>query len=446
MEIEILCTKLIKPCLPTPPHLQRYKLSFFDQISEKEHVPIVLFYANNNNFFNTSTINERIEQSLSKILTHVYPAAGRYDKDECSILCLDQGVSYTKAKVNCKLYNFLEKSRKDLSLAALFCPHVNKYIDKTNLMVSPIVTAQVTEFECGGLAVSLSFSHPAMDGFSDFKFLFELARVCKMETPIENIKFLSFNLGNIFPTRDISRLFKSTFDRVIEKDIIVKRFIVREAAMSRLRKKCIDEARGALDFQPSRIEIITAILWRAFIGASTIINGYVRPSLMDFPLNLRSKSYLPQVKNSMGNFRIDVPIKFIPRETKMELHHFVILIRNAVDKVVASCTKASPDEIVSTLVDIYNESFEAPEWGGNDEVDKVLCSSLCNFPLQDTDFGLGKPTLVFFGVKDMQMFWLHDTDIRSEVGVQIDLKERYMQSFQCDDDIKDLTFIGNANL
>ncbi|KAH0706699.1 hypothetical protein KY285_012345 [Solanum tuberosum] len=254
MEIEILCTKLIKPFLPTPPHLQHYNLSFFDQISEKEHVPIVLFYANNN-FINNSTIDERIEQSISKILTHVYPAAGRYDKDECSILCLDQGVSYTKAK-------------------------------------------------------------------------------------------------------------------------------------------------------PSRVEIITALLWRAFIGASAIING----------------------------------------ETKMKLHHFIILIRDTVNKVVASCNKASPDEVVSTLVNIYNESDSSPEWGGNDEVDKVLCSSLCNFPFHDTDFGLGKPALLFFGMKDIQMFWLYDTDIHSEVGVQLDLKESYMQLFECDDDIKALMFIRNANL
>ncbi|TMW81138.1 hypothetical protein EJD97_011619 [Solanum chilense] len=445
MEIEILYKKLIKPFLPTPSHLQHYKLSFFDQIAVKEHVPIVLFYANNK-FINNFTIDERIEQSLSKVLTHVYPAAGRYDKDECSILCLDQGISYTKAKVNCKLNHFLEKAHKDLSLAALFWPHENKYINKSNLMVSPIVTAQVTEFECGGLAVSLSSSHPAMDGFSNIKFLFEWAKVCKMETPIENINFLRFNLGNVFPTRDVSRLFRSTYDPVIEKDIVTKRFIICETIMSRLRIKCIDEARGALTFQPSRVEIITALLWRAFIRTSAIINGYVRPSLMDLPLNLRSKTSLTQVSNSMGNFRVDVPIKFIPGETKMELHKFIILIRNGVNKVVASCTKASPDEIVSTLVNINNESVASPEWGGNDEVDKVSCSSLCNFPFHDIDFGLEKPKLLFFGSKDMQMFWLYDTDIHSQVCVQVDLKENYMKLFECDDDIKALTYIHNANL
>lgn len=106
IKVEILCKKLIKPSSPTPSQNQRYKLSFFDQIAEREHIPVVLFYPYNN--INSHTIDERLEKSLSDVLTHVYPAAGRYDKDERSILCLDQGISYTKAKVNCKLNHFLE--------------------------------------------------------------------------------------------------------------------------------------------------------------------------------------------------------------------------------------------------------------------------------------------------------------------------------------------------
>ncbi|XP_055801023.1 acetyl-CoA-benzylalcohol acetyltransferase-like [Solanum dulcamara] len=444
MKIQILCTKLIKPCLPTPPHLQHYKLSFFDQISEREHVSIVYFFRNSNN----SNIDERLEQSLSKVLTHIYPAAGRYnDKDEyCSILCLDQGVSYTKAKVSCMLDNFFEKARNDLGLAALFRPHVNKNINETNFMVSPIVTIQVTKFECGGLAISISTSHPAMDGFSDFQFVFEWAKVCRMGTPIEEINFLSFDMGNIFQTRDISGIFKSTQVPTIQQDIVSKRFIIHEANMSRLRKKCIDESGGALTFQPSRVEVITALLWRALIRATANINGYFKPSLLDFPMNMRSKiTFLPQVKNPMGNFMIGVPVKFIPGETKMELHHFIILIRNAVNKVIASCMKAnSPDDIVSTLVNSYNESFRSPKWGGNEEVDKVMCTSVCRFPVHDSDFGLGKPNLIFFGMKDTQMFWLYDFGL--EICVQMDLKEKCVPLFDRDDDIKDLTFICDAKL
>ncbi|KAH0706701.1 hypothetical protein KY285_011238 [Solanum tuberosum] len=225
-------------------------------------------------------MDEQLEQSVSKILTHVYPAAGRYDdKDEyCSILCLDQGVSYTKAKTNDTLDNFLNKAHNGFGHAALFNPHVNKNIDETNFMVSLIVTIQVTKFECGGLAISTSSSHLVMDGFSDCQFTSEWAKMCKMGTPIDKINFLSFNMGDIFPTRDITGLFKSTPIPVIQQDIVVKRIVIREAVMSRLRKKCIDESGGTLTFQPSRVEIITATLWRAFIRATTIINGYLRPS------------------------------------------------------------------------------------------------------------------------------------------------------------------------
>ncbi|WMV59717.1 hypothetical protein MTR67_053102 [Solanum verrucosum] len=309
---------------------------------------------------------------------------------------------------NGTLDNFLDKARNDFGHAALFSPHVNKNIDETNIMVSPIVTAQVTKFECGGLAISISISHSAMDGFSSFQFIFEWAKVCRMGTPIDNINFLSFNMGDIFPTRDITGLFKSIPIPIIQQDIVVKRIVICEAVMSRLRKKCIDESNGALTFQPSRVEIITAILWRAFIRATAIINGYLRPSLLDFPMNMRSKiTFLPQVKNSFGNFIIGVPVKFIPGETKMELHHFIILIRNAVNKIVASCKK--DNSLVSTLVNSYNESFRSPEWGGNDEVDKVMCTSICK-------------------------------DIGPEIGVQVDLKESCMQLFDLDDDIKDLIF------
>ncbi|KAF3631317.1 putative receptor-like protein kinase-like [Capsicum annuum] len=163
-----------------------------------------------------------------------------------------------------------------------------------------------------------------------------------------------------------------------------------------------DSLAGSRIFQ--RVEIIAALLWMAFIRTSAAINGYLRPCLMDFPLNLRSKTSLPKVHNSMGNFRIDVPIKFTPEKTNMELHSIVILIRDTVNRIVASCAKASPDEIVSTLVNIYNESVRAPEWGGSTEVDKVLCSSM------------------------------------------LDLKESYMQLFERDDGINALTFIRDANL
>ncbi|KAK4340543.1 hypothetical protein RND71_039044 [Anisodus tanguticus] len=444
IKVEILSTKLIKPSSPTPPHLQCYNISFFDQIANKEQVPLVLLYPHCNNSITDVEMDERLEHSFSKILTRVHPAAGRYADDECSVICLDQGVPYTKAKVNCKLDNFLEQvARNGHDLTVLLWPHDIKDVDETNLFAAPIFTVQITKFECGGLAVAISISHPVMDGFTTMSSIFEWANACRLGTPIEKINnFLSFNAGDIFPTRDLSRYFKPPIPQEGSKeDIFVsKRFVIKEAAILKLREKFanfIDS--GALNFQPSRVEMISALLWRALIHASEEVNGNLRPSLMGFPLNLRSKINLPQISKSVGNLVIDVPVKFVPGETQMELHHLVLLIRNAVTNIVALCAGASsPDEIVSHVANLYNGSFQAPEWGGNDDVDKFTCSSLCRFPMQDADFGWGKPSLMFFGLKDMNMFWLHDTVCRTGVGLQVDLDERLMPAFESDLDIKAL--------
>ncbi|XP_060190851.1 acetyl-CoA-benzylalcohol acetyltransferase-like [Lycium barbarum] len=325
-------------------------------------------------------------------------------------------------------------------LTVLFWPYNIKDLDNTNLYTAPIFTIQITKFQCGSLAVAISALLLVMDGFTIMHSIFEWANACRLGTPIDKINnFLSFNGGDIFPTRDLSRYFKLPIPQEGSKEdkFFSKRFVIKEAAILRLKEKFasfIDS--GALDFKPSRVELISALLWRALIRASATINGSLRPSMMGFSLNLRSKVNLPEINKSVRNLVIDVPVKFIPGETQMELQHLVKLIRDAVMKVVASCSEASPDEIVSHVANLYTESFQAPEWGNNDDVDKFTCSSLCRFPMQDADFGLGKPCLMFFGLKDMNMFWLHDTVCRTGVGLQVDLDERHLQLFESDHDLK----------
>lgn len=92
MEVEILSTKLIKPTSPTPNHFQNFKLSFFDQIADEPHLPLVLFYPpSNNTTNNNSTTEDQLEQSLSRILTHIYPVVDRFTEDNSLIYWVDQG-------------------------------------------------------------------------------------------------------------------------------------------------------------------------------------------------------------------------------------------------------------------------------------------------------------------------------------------------------------------
>ncbi|MCD9642430.1 hypothetical protein HAX54_029256 [Datura stramonium] len=440
LNLEIISTKLIKPSSPTPPHLKNYKLSFFDQLAEREHVPLLLFYPRGHDD-ESATIDEKLEQSLSRILTHVYPAAGRLSKDRCSIDCLDQGVTFAKAKVNCRFDDFINQVQKDLNLALFFFPQGIQDLEDADFDTTPPVVAQVTEFECGGVAISISSSHLVMDGFTNFKFVYEWARVCKFGIPAEEINFLSFDFGEILPARDLSSIFPPrVYPEDFEAKFIGKRFFIDEVTISGLRDKLAGAMdSGKISFKPSRVEIITALLWRALIRVSEAKHGYLRPSLVFFPVNLRGKISLPLKENAFGNFVIDAPIEFVPEKNKMELHDFVTLIRNSVQKTVDACATGSADDIIAAVVNSYKEMFLSKEWSNdNDEVDKCTISSLCKFPMQEADFGWGKPSLMHFGLRDYHSCWMYDAECGS-ICVQVDLKDTYMRLFEQDSDIRTFT-------
>ncbi|KAJ8551502.1 hypothetical protein K7X08_021517 [Anisodus acutangulus] len=431
LQIEILSTKLITPSSPTPNHLHNYNLSFFDQIAGDVHLPLVLFYPPNDK--NSTPDHQQLEQSLSRVLTHVYPIAGRFTDDFCSISCLDQGVKLVTANVNSKLDDFLEQAHKDVNVAVLCWPHDTWDVDKDNLVITPLVIIQVTKFECGGIALSMSHAHIAMDGFSSLSFLYEWSKVCRLGIKAQKINFLSFNLGEIFPTRDLSKLLLPRIpeETRAESKLVAKRLYIDEAAISKLR----DEMVAYLSFKPTRVEMITAVLWRALIRSSQVKNGNLRRSLMGVPINLRSKISLPQIEKCFGNLVVDAPVKFVPEETKMELHNLVTLIRETMQKTIDYLNKESPDEIVSAVADLYNGSFQKQDWGASPEVDTFTTSSLCRFPILGADFGWGKPCLMHFGSRHAQTCWLYDAECGDGVCVQVDLKESYMRFFECDQDI-----------
>ncbi|XP_060170959.1 acetyl-CoA-benzylalcohol acetyltransferase-like [Lycium barbarum] len=151
---------------------------------------------------------------------------------------------------------------------------------------------------------------------------------------------------------------------------------------------------------------------------------------------LRSVCGAQHGEKSFGNLVIEAPAKFVPGENNMELKTFVTLIRDTVKQTISACDKTSPDDVVAAVANLYNGSFISPEWGGSDEVDMYTSSSLCRFPIQEADFGWGKPCLMHFGSRHNQCCWLYDAKCGNGICVQVDLKEANVQLFECDDDIK----------
>ncbi|XP_070048315.1 acetyl-CoA-benzylalcohol acetyltransferase-like [Nicotiana tomentosiformis] len=419
-------------------------------------MPLVLFYPHNpinssytlNYMVQQLTLNymvQQLEESLSRILTHVYPVAGRFSESKRSINCQDQGITFIKANVNYQMDDFLQQARTNFDLQLHFWPQGIKNVDATNLFTIPLMVVQITIFQCGGFALSMSTAHPAIDGWTSFTFIYEGSKVCKLGISAENINFMSFNLVNIFGPRDISKMFKPSAifpGKRLDTKLVAKKFVIDEVSLLKLRDKLTNcNNSGVLSFKPSRVEMITAILWRALLRASQAISGKWKPSLMSFPLNLRGKLKYPEAYNPFGNFIIEIPITFEPKVTDMALQDFIILIREKVQKIINYCDVASADDVVDMVANLYNESYGGREWGANDDFEEFTCSSLCRFHMQEADFGWGNPSLMHFGSRHNQVFWLYSTQCGTSIAVQMDLKENYMDFIERDQDFLAFTKI-----
>ncbi|XP_069142914.1 acetyl-CoA-benzylalcohol acetyltransferase-like [Solanum lycopersicum] len=412
-------------------HPKNYKLSFFDQIALQMHVPCVLFYPlKYSTSPKISIIHEQLQQSLSKLLTHVYPASGRFSSDAQSINCHDEGLLYIKAKVDSQFCDFLKDAQKDIDLALNFCPKINR--NDSNLSLTPLVVVQVTEFACGkGLALSLSAEHAVIDGFTALKFVYEWSKVSKMG--INKINCFTFDdFGTIFPPTSDNHLLKRVESpRDDHVKMVARRFVINQSVISKLREHV-----GVVYFRPSRVELVIAFLWSALINIfQRKNNGRMRPCLLSVPVNLRGKIDFPRYENSFGNFAIEVPVKFIPGETGMELKDILLLIKDVIQKTNISFEKSSDD--IYTLASKFHKEIQ--EWEENEQVDVCMASSLCRFPINEADFGWGKPCLLSLGLRRSDMFWLYDTPCGSGIIVQVDLKKDYMDMFGCDKDV--LSFI-----
>ena len=107
MKVEIISREIIKPSIPTPPHLKTYKLSSLDQLSSPIYGRVVYFYFQQNDV--TPSYDQKshqLKKSLSESLSRFYPFAGRINNNN-TVECNDDGVQYLEAKYNGLLSTYL---------------------------------------------------------------------------------------------------------------------------------------------------------------------------------------------------------------------------------------------------------------------------------------------------------------------------------------------------
>lgn len=177
-------------------------LSEPDQIGVLMHIPIIYFYRPTGDWLtDKDAMFTTLETSLSKVLVHFYPLAGRLrslDRARLELDCNSKGVQLIEASSDAKLDNL-----GDFSPSPDF-DYLIAQIDYTiPIEEIPLLIVQLTKFTCGGISLSFNISHVVVDGHSALHFFSEWAKLARGE-PLGTPPFLDrkvFRAGELPSTQ-----------------------------------------------------------------------------------------------------------------------------------------------------------------------------------------------------------------------------------------------------
>lgn len=419
MEVCFVSKELVKPSSPTPSHLRAFKLCLFDQLMPSPYAPIVLFYETGH--IDVIKRLQVLKTSLSETLSSFYPLAGKI-KDELSIDCDDEGAYFVETRVSRPLNEFLDQP--DLLLLHQFLPCQVTVEPTAGTFVTNI---QANVFECGGLAVGICISHKVLDGAALSTFLNGWAATARGS---KEAILPSFIASTLFPANDSWLRDSSIFiwSSLLRKgNSITRRFVFDASALAILK----DQAASSFVRCPTRVEVVSAFLWKCIMAASEDLHGFQRPSILAHLVNLRRRISSPLSGNSLGNLLWLATAQHMT-ESRPELKDLVGKVRKGIAKI--------DDKYVEKMMGDGGESMmsktlkEIGRLGSKEGVDYINFSSWCNFDYYRTDFGWGSPDWVssigLAGSAVMNLVILVDTKMKDGIEAWVTLDEQLMAALE----------------
>lgn len=422
VEVEVLSRETIKPSSPTPHQLKNFQLSILDQIALPVYISnIFLYKATDENDGDLDVKSERIKSSLSEALVQFYPFAGKI-KDEVSIECNDDGVEYIVARASGLLSEYLQKP--DQNLLKEFHP-----FDTENPIGSagPILIVQVTFFKCGGVALEISSSHKLIDGMSLATFINSWAATARAQSS-KAIMLPEYVTASIFPPSESFVPFPVHLSRCEQN-----RFVFDASKIDELKAKVA--SRSVL--KPSRVEALTALIWKCARDVSRSTRGSTRPSLLVHAMNLRTMLVPPLPNKSVGN-----SVGYLSAQTsdkEIQLQELVCILRKAKEEF----SKNGLQNLLE-IKSIFNIPESIRDKLERDEIDFFTFSSVLRFPFYEAaDFGWGKPIHVTFpNYVFPNLFLLIDTKDGEGIEALVTLSTKDMALFECNQELLEFATVN----
>ncbi|KAK7305045.1 hypothetical protein VNO77_42944 [Canavalia gladiata] len=357
---------------------------------------------------------ERMRDSLSKILVHYYPVAGRLRWIEGGRLELDcnaKGAVLVEAESTRTMDEYGDFSPgepiKDLIPSFDYTQPIEEI---------PLLVVQVTRF-CGrdkGIAIGVALSHSIGDG---------LVYACFINTWAKVVRGDTLDFDEMFPTLDRSIMLKSSHPLLVprfdhpemhplplmlgrsdfmaekKKKLTVATLKLTSEQVVKLKKKANDQSQVKGSRPYSRYEAIVAYIWRCACKARQLDD--LQPTQIRFLVDIRNKLNPPLPQNYFGNAvaRTVTPKCLVGEIISNPLSYASQKIREAIDLLTDEYLRSQQDFIrgqenldrIRASYIRHEEDRNAP-FDGNPNLGVVSWLSL---PWQKADFGWGKP--MYFG-------------------------------------------------
>lgn len=434
-KIEIISTENVEPSFPTPQNLKTYKLSMLDQIVPSMLVPIVLYFPHTLKIddlqSHISHTTQTLKRSLSSILSRFYPLAGRVSPDGRSILCNDEGVPFVVARLRgSTLSEALQNPDPNLPRRLVPCEVTWTAEEGPD---STVALIQLNYFDCGGVAFGAVFWHGIADAMTVGNFISSWAATARGSTESVCPNYISQSL---FPHKEeLVRQSGSLAAIMKTGNSVMRRYVFDAAAVSSLKAESSVE-------RPSRVEVVSALVWRCFMAASAANNKEF--SVLTHAVNVRRRARPPFPSECFGNWP-GLAAAASSNEADVDLGVLVGKMRESIGKI--------DDDFVSRLrgdggLSGYHENLRQTWSDIPAGADSLAISSWCSFGFYDINFGWGKPvwmTRCDNGSDSKSQFlntvWLMDTRNGDGIEAWVILDEKYMSVFHQIEELRALASI-----
>ncbi|PNX99233.1 hydroxycinnamoyl-coenzyme A shikimate/quinate hydroxycinnamoyltransferase [Trifolium pratense] len=390
-------------------------LSDLDQVrvlGRLSHSSQIYIYKPKNKNQNKRTIIETLKKSLSKILVHYYPIAGRCCYKEGGRIELDlnaKGAVLIEAETTKTIHDYGDFSPSDSTKELIPKVDYNQPIEEI-----PLFVAQVTRFQSFGFAIGIAYSHPLSDGVGCFNLMNSWAKISRGETLEDNelpffdrtvLKFLHTPIEPRFDHIELKPLplilGRPDTDIERKKKITAEFLKLTAEEVEKLKKKAneYDIPKGSR--RPySRFEAITAHIWKSASKARELSEN--QPSVVRFSVGIRNRIIPNLPKNYYGNALIQTAATSYIGEIKSKpLSYLAQRIREGNELITNEYIRSQIDVIrgFQHLDDarklfLGGEGKNAAYFVGNPN---LHITSWMAMPAYEADFGWGKPFHIGMG-------------------------------------------------